>query len=174
MQLLEQNKFFCPHPLKFSIGRGGGSTLDQMVGFPLGWIFILSGWRITVLLCWISVFWGLIYPFSVFWLHPHTCMTCHLSTKLDVHFVGFTMGDEPLVRFNGRCNQGRGVLGVAKGMTTWPKGEGVRQQRIQLHLPLLDTHPHTHPRPTWLSAHRADWSRFGVKIVGLFLIDSQV
>ena len=102
-----------------------------MVGFPLGWIFILSGWRITVL-CWISGFFGLIYPFSVFWLHPHTCMTCHLSTKLDVHFVGFTMGDEPLIRCNGtcpwQCHQGRGVLGVAKGMTTWPKGEGVRQQ----------------------------------------------
>ena len=38
-------------------------------------------------------------------------MTCHLSTKLDVHFVGFTMGDEPLVRFNGRCHQGRGGQG---------------------------------------------------------------
>ena len=46
MQLLEKNNLFCPTRWNVvSIGRGGGSTVDRMVGFPLGWIFILSGWR---------------------------------------------------------------------------------------------------------------------------------
>ena len=46
MQLLEKNNFSAPTRWNVvSIGRGGGSTVDRMVGFPLGWIFILSGWR---------------------------------------------------------------------------------------------------------------------------------
>ena len=46
MQLLEKNKISGPTRWNVvSIGRGGGSTVDRMVGFPLGCIFILSGWR---------------------------------------------------------------------------------------------------------------------------------
>ena len=61
MQLLEKNNFVCPHPLKCCLNwkrRREYCRPDGWVSFalPLGWIFILSRFRITVL-CWI-IFWG--------------------------------------------------------------------------------------------------------------------
>ena len=85
-------------------------------------------------------------------------MTCHLSTKLDVHFVGFTMGDEPLIRFNGPCPwkvpSGEGSPRGGQGDDHLTKGGGGQTAAYPVTLASFG-HPPPHP-PPWLSAHRDD------------------